>query len=61
MIFAKPGSVLDLIHIVAAYNGFLPGVSLVRGLVQGKITAGGLTTTVKLANISLGDISMIGI
>lgn len=45
MIFAKPGSVLDavwdLIHIVAAYNRFLPSVSLVRGLVRGKINQQG--------------------
>jgi hypothetical protein len=44
MIFAKIGSVLyvlwGLLHVVAAYEEFLLGSSLDRGLVQGKINQG---------------------
>ena len=44
MVFAKIGSVSyviwGLLHIVAAVQGFQLGVSLERGLVQGKINQG---------------------
>ena len=44
MVFAKIGSglyvVWGLLHIVAAYDEFVLGASLERGLVQGKINQG---------------------